>query len=78
MSTPQGRPGTGWTVTGQREEFKVGDNGQAEEGKTVSFRTQYGAIGSIWLPRLSYTADNVRAAITSAATEMDNVHTLTG
>lgn len=78
MSAPKGKPGTGWVVTGQAEEWKISDTGRAEEGKTVSFRTQYGATGSVWLPRMTYTAETVRAAITATATEMDTVHILTG
>lgn len=71
-------PGTGWKVTSQNEETGFGDNGRAADGVRVFFQTQYGAVGSIWLPRLTYTPDTVRAAVTEAAANMDRVHTLTG
>lgn len=74
MGTP---PGTGWSIVDQQSETKIGAGNLAVEGITVWFRTQYGATSSIWLPRTSYTVDNVRRAITELATEMDSVHTLT-
>lgn len=78
MSAMSGQPGTGWQVTSQQEETGFGDNARAQDGVRVFFRTQYGATGSVWLPRLSYTPETVRTAITEAAANMDTVHTLTG
>lgn len=78
MNTTADQPGTGWHVTSQQEETGFGDNNRAADGVRVFFQTQYGAVGSVWLPRLTYTPENVRQAVTEAATNMDTVHTLSG
>lgn len=78
MTTQQGQPGTGWTVTDQQTEDKIGPGNQLQAGINVYFRTQYGANASVWLPRTAYSPESVRAAVTELATSLDSVHTLTG
>lgn len=78
MSTPTGQAGTGWRITGQAEEAKLGPDNRMVVGVTVYFETQYGVPGSIWLAYPGYTIDTVREAITSRATDLDSVHTMTG
>lgn len=78
MSAPKGKPGTGWSIEDQVPEIKIGPGNTPTEGVTVHFRTQYGATNNVWLPRLTYNQDSVRAAIQELATTMDTVHTMTG
>lgn len=78
MNGQAAQPGTGWKVTSQLEETGFGDNNRAVDGVRVYFQTQYGAVGSVWVPRLTYTPETVREAVTEAASNMDTVHTLTG
>lgn len=69
-------PGRGWTVTGQTQEEKMDGNGRFTEGWTISFLTQYGVAGSVWLPDARYNAANVAAAISDKAATIDAVHVL--
>jgi hypothetical protein len=78
MTSSETQPGTGWTITDQQPDQKVGPGNTVVDGITIWFRTQFNAQSSVWLPMTSYTADQARQAITSLATTMDSVHMLTG
>lgn len=71
-------PVTGWKVTGQVETMDRGPDGRAVAGMKVSFQTGKGVFASVFIPSDRYTPDNVRAAIASAAAQIDQVHTLSG
>lgn len=77
-NSAQGQPGTGWQLEGQQETSEVSPANQIVQGYRIQFVTQYGAHGSVFLPREAYTADRVRQAIVAQATTMDTVHTLSG
>ena len=69
-------PGTGWTVTGQMEQQKLDGAGNFTDGITVTFQTQYGHQGSVFVPRNQFTPEVVRQAIISQARTMDQVAAL--
>lgn len=75
-SVPTPTPGKGWSVTGQTQTEKMDGNGKFTEGWTVSFLTQHGVTGSVWLPDARYNPANVAAAIADKAATLDSVHVL--
>lgn len=77
-SSMQGQPGTGWQLESQQETSEVSPTNAIVQGYRIHFVTQYGAHGSVFLPREAYTADRVRQAIVAQASTMDAVHTLSG
>ena len=74
MATPMS---VTWSVTGQREDFGIGTNGQPQAGYIVSFTTGRGNNGSVFVARGEYNPDRVRALVQAAAAAMDSVTLLT-
>jgi hypothetical protein len=67
-----------WEVIGQSPD--VGDNGQGifVKGVEVTYRTRSGAIGKVFVPQSSYTVDEVKRVIDSAAYHSEAVANLKG
>lgn len=70
--------GSGWTISGQREDFRADENGDYGNGIIVSFITGMGHRGSVFVPMKDYTVDNVRRLVAAQAQRMDAVGQLTG
>lgn len=69
--------GTGWQITGQMEQQKIDGAGTFQDGIVVSFVTQSGQPGTVFVPRAQFTPANVHAAVTSQARVMDQITGLT-
>lgn len=69
--------GPSWEVTAQREEMQQGPSGAFEPGMVVTFRTESGATGSVWLRMADYTVEKARATIAARAAVMESVAGLT-
>lgn len=77
-SSPQGQPGTGWTVDSASEASEVSPSNQIIQGYRVYFTTQYQQHGSVFVPREAYSETRVREYINAQAATMDAVHMLKG
>lgn len=73
MTMPSGAPVASWSVTGQMETTQLDSTGQATAGVRVFFRTGLGNTGSVFVPRSSYSPDNVRGMIADAAAAADAI-----
>jgi hypothetical protein len=71
-------PQTGWSVTSQQETLDLGADGRAIQGVRIFYLTAKGNHGSVFIPKARYSLDNVKAAVASAAAQMDQIHGLTG
>ena len=67
-----------WTVTAQQETRQQAPNGVFLPGVLVSYRTEAGIVGSVFLPDRDYTVENVRRAIAERVTLHNAVGELTG
>jgi hypothetical protein len=65
-------------VDSQNEETRIGAGNTVVRGMVVYFHTQYGAVGSVFVPSVDYSVSNVQMMITARAAAMDEIHTLTG
>lgn len=74
----QGLPPIGWTVIGQREDYRPGPTGAFVPGVVITFRTAGGHTGSVFLPDTAYTIEIARAAIAARAIALDAVGLTTG
>lgn len=72
------RPTVGYTVTGQAETTDLGPTGVYVPGVRVSFRTEGGANGSVFVPQSDFTVEAVRRAIGERAAVIEQVNGLTG
>lgn len=66
-----------WRVTGQTETMALDGTGRYVAGVSVAFTTGNGHSGTVFVPRASFTVDNVRQAVQAAADLADNVGNLT-
>lgn len=66
-------PAPTWHVIGQVERTQIDPTGRPVQGMTVSFQTGSGTQGSVFLPLPLYTPDNVRKAISEAASGIEAV-----
>lgn len=64
---------SGWTVTGQRETQQIGPSGQFQRGMEISFMTNAGNAGTVWVPYNQYTPGNVAMVIDARAAQLDAV-----
>lgn len=69
--------GTGWKIDSQTPTTGTANN-QVSAGYSISFTTGRGHSGVIFVPASQYNIDNVRAKVTDAATNLDNIGALTG
>lgn len=76
-SYANGDPGRGWRVTAQTETTQLGPSGRYEDGMLVSFTTQHGVEGSVFVPRRLLTAAAVRDQVAAHAAELDAISRLT-
>lgn len=71
-------PGGGWEVTGQVEGVKPDNTGKFVAGVTVSFHTNTGQTGSVFIPDTQYTPENVKRLVAAKADMMTAVAGLKG
>lgn len=76
--TPPGSTASGWTVTGQVDTTDFDMTGRAVRGWRVSFVTNAGVSGSVFVPKSIYTVENVRAAIAADVQTLNAVQGLSG
>lgn len=79
MSMPNPNDATTWTVTNQVEADQLVPGSAPVKGVRIFYTTGRGNSGSVHVPYSQYTqTDQVRAAIQTAAAQMDAVGMLTG
>lgn len=62
------------TITGQIPTYDVQDRAQPVQGYEITFRTNKGAKGSVFVAKDAYTEENVRKAVREHAAAMDAIH----
>jgi len=75
---PPNSTARGWSVIGQEEQVGLDASNRPIKGMLVRFQTASGVSGSVFVPASEYRADNVKAAIAQAVSEIDAVHQLKG
>lgn len=78
MATPSGAGGPTWTVEYQTEGLGPGPDGKPVDGVKVGFVTASGVHASVFIPRLTYNANTVRAAIIERYAHIEAVNKLSG
>lgn len=66
-----------WTVTTMTPKDRINDNAQLETGFDVAFTTRNGHVGSVFVPKATFTPQTVADAITPLAQQMLAVAGLT-
>lgn len=69
---------SGWKVIGQMETMGRDPLGKAVDGVQVTFQTNRGITGTVFIPKDRYNADNVKAAIVAAVGQLHTVADLSG
>lgn len=67
-----------WTITGTSETTGLTDQGMPSKGVTVSFKTDDGTAGTVFVPDASFTPSNVTALVAARASALVGVKGLTG
>jgi hypothetical protein len=67
-----------WRVTGQMETNRTGPTGQFVSGVLVSFTTNKGIAGSVFIPDAQYSPDAVKQAIGARVAQLHSVSDLQG
>lgn len=67
-----------WTVSGQRQDIRSDPNGRLVRGIVVSFTTNRGIAGEVFVPQVNYTPDYVGQAINAQVATMHQIADLTG
>lgn len=67
-----------WKVTGQQETNRTSTTGQFVSGMLVSFQTDSGHAGSVFVPDSQYKPDIVKAMIAARVAQLDSVQSLEG
>lgn len=70
--------GTGWKVKTQTETVGLGPDGKPTEGVKVVFETDAGIVGSVFVPKLGFNANKVKAAIQEYVGHLDATAKLGG
>lgn len=78
MSMPSPADLTSWTVTGQNEYTQVTPGGGPVAGMRVFYTTAKGHSSSIFVPQAQYNPVTVRALISRAAANLDEIGSLSG
>lgn len=77
MSQPTTAAHSGWTVTGQREDQQLPPGAAAfVKGVAVSFATNAGNAGSVFVPYTTYSPTTVAAAVSERAAQLDAITAL--
>lgn len=76
MTSPAMIPPTTWTVTGQTEQTQINPAGSPVRGVQVFYTTGAGHQGSVFVPYVQYTQENVRNLVQDAAARMDVIGAL--
>lgn len=66
------------TNVGQQERTELDASGTAVRGYRVSFTTESGVSGSVFVPASRYTVANVKAEVMAAAHQLEQVAKLAG
>lgn len=75
--TPSNLPVT-WHITQQVQGLGRTPGGQYQQGVTVTFATDAGHEGQVFVLASDYTPDNVAAAVNAAARKMRDISSLSG
>lgn len=67
-----------WSVTSQQESMGQDASGRYVSGVNVSYTTNGGLSGTIFIPDAQYNAEAVKARIEARLRAMTDVHTLGG
>jgi len=67
-----------WTVTSQQETTGADANGRYGEGYRITFTTDAGQSGTIFVPDAQYNQETVRNLINAKVAAMQNVIGLSG
>jgi len=70
--------GSGWQVTSQQETVDVAADGKPTAGVRVTFSTDKGITGSVFVSRALYNPANVKAAIAGYVQQLHEVQALSG
>lgn len=71
-------PAITWQIVSQIEGTGRQEGGGFVQGVTVGFTTSNGHAGSVFVPKSSYTPDNVRALVQGQVELMNRVGSLKG
>lgn len=71
-------PPIGWHVTAQLETMAPDQNGQFVRGVQVSFQTDTGLTGTVFVPNTSYTTQAVSKLISARVVQMESISRLSG
>lgn len=66
-----------WTITGQAERTVVSPTGQVANVVSVSFVLDNGTVGTVNVPAVGYSVDNVRALVAAKAQVLRDISNLT-
>ena len=70
--------GTSYTIVSQREDYRKGPDDEYAQGVIVTFQTQAGNKGSVFIPDAVYTEAEVRRQVGARAARMDAVGRIVG
>lgn len=70
--------GMGYKILTQTETLGPGPDGKVTEGVKVMFETDSGITASVFVPKLRYSANKVKAAIQDYVAHLDAVAKLGG
>ena len=66
-----------WSVVSQQEQTQPGPNGQLTDGMVVTFLTESGVTGTVFVPLTQYSAATVRQLINDKVSIIESVNSLT-
>jgi hypothetical protein len=67
-----------WTIVGQQATTGQDAAGDYQKGVDVTFQLATGTTGTVFIPQIKYTPENVAVAVTKAARHLNAVDNLTG
>lgn len=68
----------GWHITAQMETMQASPTGQWQRGFQITFQTDSGLAGTVFVPETAYNAANVAAKVAEQVRRMVDVHNLRG
>lgn len=71
-------PPVNWHVTGQMETMAADQTGQFVRGIQVTFQTDSGLVGTVFVPNSSYTSQAVQHLISARVVQMESINRLSG
>lgn len=67
-----------WHITAQMETVQAGPTGQFQRGYSITFQTDSGLAGTVFVPETAYNPANVAAKVAEQVQRMVAVHGLRG